>query len=334
MPKGRLFLFSIQIVKIRTVNGLKMAHYVLKRLFAGILSIFVLITITFFLMHSIPGGPFDPAEERKLTPTVVEAINKAYGLNQPVHVQYLNYLHNVIFHWDLGISYKTQDMTVNEIIGRGLPVSAKVGTIAILAALAVGLPLGIIAALKRNRAADRIATFIATVGIAIPGFVIMTLMMLLFVYDLHLLPAYGLNSPKSYILPVIGLAFAPISYIARLIRSSMLDALSQDYIRTARAKGVGPFSVVAKHAMRNAIIPVVTYLGPLVAELLTGTFVAEKLFSIPGIGQNFVNSINSRDYSMILGLTLFLGIFVVVANLVVDILYVIIDPRVKFEKQV
>lgn len=308
-----------------------MVRYVLKRLVAGVISIFVLITITFFLMHSIPGGPFDPAEERKLTPSVVEAIDKAYGLDQPVYIQYFNYLRSVM-HGDLGISYKMQDTTVNEIIGRGLPVSARVGTIAILLALFVGLPLGVIAALKRNKTADRIATFIATIGIAIPGFVIMTLMMLLFVYYLHLLPAYGLNNWQSYILPVVGLALAPISYITRLIRSSMLEALGQDYIRTAKAKGVSRFSIVTKHAMRNAIIPVVTYLGPLVAELLTGTFVAEKLFSIPGIGQNFVNSINSRDYSMILGLTLFLGIFVVVANLVVDVLYVVIDPRVKFEK--
>ncbi len=308
-----------------------MTRYILKRLLAGLISVFMLVTITFFLMHSIPGGPFDPAEERKLTPEVVEQINKAYGLNDPTYVQYFRYLGNVL-RGNLGVSYKTQDTSVNDIIARGFPVSARVGAIAILAALMVGLPLGIAAALRRGRATDRAATVLATIGIAVPSFIMMTLMMFLFVYTLHLLPAYGLNSPQSYILPVVGLSLSPMSYIARLIRSSMLDSLGQDYIRTARAKGVSEFSIVAKHAMRNAIIPVVTYLGPLVAELLTGSFVAENLFSIPGIGRDYVNSISSRDYSLILGLTMFLGIFVVIANLVVDVLYVVIDPRVKFEK--
>ena len=308
-----------------------MTRYILKRLLAGLISVFMLVTITFFLMHSIPGGPFDPAEERKLTPEVVEQINKAYGLNDPTYVQYFRYLGNVL-RGNLGVSYKTQDTSVNDIIARGFPVSARVGAIAILAALMVGLPLGIAAALRRGKATDRAATVLATIGIAVPSFIMMTLMMFLFVYTLHLLPAYGLNSPQSYILPVVGLSLSPMSYIARLIRSSMLDSLGQDYIRTARAKGVSEFSIVAKHAMRNAIIPVVTYLGPLVAELLTGSFVAENLFSIPGIGRDYVNSISSRDYSLILGLTMFLGIFVVIANLVVDVLYVVIDPRVKFEK--
>lgn len=308
-----------------------MARYILKRVVAGLVSIFVLVTITFFLMHSIPGGPFDPSEERKLTPEVVAQINKAYGLSDPVYVQYFRYLGNLL-HGNLGVSYKMQDTSVNDIIKRGFPVSARVGMIAIIASLVIGLPLGIAAALKRGRATDRAATLIATIGIAVPGFIMMTLLMFLFVYDLHMLPAYGLDSPRSYILPVVGLALAPISYLARLIRSSMLDSMGQDYIRTAKAKGLSPFTVVAKHAMRNAIIPAVTYMGPLVADLLTGSFVAENLFSIPGIGRDYVNSISSRDYSLILGLTLFLGIFVVAANLVVDILYVIIDPRVKFEK--
>ena len=308
-----------------------MSRYILKRIVAGLISVFLLVTITFFLMHSIPGGPFDPAEERKLTPEVVEQINKAYGLNDPVYIQYFHYLGNVL-RGNLGVSYKMQDTSVNSIIARGFPVSARVGAIAILAALLVGLPLGIAAALRRGRATDRAATVLATIGIAVPSFIMMTLLMFLFVYILHLLPAYGLNSPQSYILPVVGLSLSPMSYIARLIRSSMLDSLGQDYIRTARAKGVSEFSVVAKHAMRNAVIPVVTYLGPLVAELLTGSFVAEHLFSIPGIGRDYVNSISSRDYSLILGLTMFLGIFVVIANLVVDLLYVVIDPRVKFEK--
>lgn len=308
-----------------------MSRYILKRVLAGLVSVFVLVTITFFLMHSIPGGPFDPAEERKLTPDVVAQINKAYGLSDPVYIQYVHYLGNVL-HGNLGISYKMQDTSVNSIIARGFPVSARVGTIAILAALLVGMPLGIGAALRRGRMTDRVSTVVATIGIAVPSFIMMTLMMFLFVYVLHLLPAYGLNSPQSYILPVVGLSLSPMSYIARLIRSSMLDSLGQDYIRTARAKGVSRFSIVAKHAMRNAVIPVVTYLGPLVAELLTGSFVAENLFSIPGIGRDYVNSISSRDYSLILGLTMFLGIFVVAANLVVDLLYVVIDPRVKFEK--
>ena len=230
---------------------------------------------------------------------------------------------------DFGISYKKMDTSVNEIILGHFPVSARVGAIAVLIALVVGIPLGILSAIYRGRFADWLSMLFATVGISVPVFVISILLMYLFAGVLNWLPSFGLTTWKHYILPVACLAFNPIAYIARQTRSSMLEVMEQDYIRTARAKGVTEFFVVVKHALKNAIMPVVTYLGPLIAGLLTGSFVVERLFSVPGIGRNFVQSISDRDYTVIMGLTIFFGIFVVVCNLVVDICYALIDPRVK-----
>jgi oligopeptide transport system permease protein len=307
-------------------------RYILKRLVAGVLTLLVLVTLTFALMHAIPGGPFSPADERNTPQSVLDRINQKYGLDKPVLVQYFNYL-KALASGDLGVSFKQEDTTVNELVRQGFPVSARVGAVAVIVALLVGIPLGIVSAVKRGKWADWAAMLVATVGISIPSFVLAVLLMYLFSVELRWLPVFGLTSWKHYILPVTALAVAPISYIARLMRSSMLEVMRQDYIVTARSKGVRESMVILKHALKNAIIPVLTYLGPLVAGLLTGSFIVERLFTIPGIGRYFVSSIGDRDYSVILGMTVFFGAFIVISNLIVDILCAIVDPRMKMEDQ-
>jgi oligopeptide transport system permease protein len=237
-----------------------------------------------------------------------------------------------LLHGDLGVSFQELDVSVNEIVARGFPVSARVGFVATLVALLLGIPLGIISALRRGKWPDRASMIFATVGISIPSFVLTVLLLYLFAVVLKWLPTFGLTTWKHYLLPVTGLAVAPIAYIARLMRSSMLEVMRQDYIRTARAKGLSELMVVLKHALRNAIIPVVTYLGPLIATLLTGSFVVERIFSIPGIGRDYVSSIGDRDYAVILGVTIFFGALVVIMNILVDIMYAVIDPRVKIDE--
>ena len=308
-----------------------MLRYVVRRLFASVLTVIVLITIAFALMHAMPGGPFSPAEERKTPPAVLAAIEAKYGLDRPVWEQYISYW-NDLLRGDLGISYKKLDTSVNEIVLGHFPVSARVGAIAVLMSLVIGIPLGVLSAIYRGRSIDLAGMAFATIGISVPVFVISILLMYLFAGVLKWLPSFGLTTWKHYILPVACLAFNPIAYIARQTRSSMLEVMEQDYIRTARAKGVKEFVVITRHALKNAIMPVVTYLGPLIAGLLTGSFVVEKLFSVPGIGRNFVQSISERDYTVIMGLTIFFGIFVVVCNIVVDICYALIDPRVKVDE--
>ena len=308
-----------------------MFKYILKRLGAGLVSIFVLVTITFFLMHAIPGGPFSPAEERNVPEKVLEQIADKYGLNDPVPVQYVKYLGNLL-KGDMGVSFKRQDTTVNELIANGFPVSAKVGAWGVALALAAGIPLGIVAAVKRGKLPDGASMVFATIGVSVPSFVVCVLMMYLFCEKWKLFPSYGLTSWRHYVLPVFCMAFSQIAYITRLMRSSMLETMRQDYIRTERSKGVPEFQVVGKYALKNSILPVVTYVGPMVAALLTGTFIIEKLFSIPGLGRYFVSAISDRDYSVTLGLTIFVGTMIVVCNLIVDILYAVIDPRVKITK--
>ena len=308
-----------------------MLKYILKRLGAGLVSIFVLVTITFFLMHAIPGGPFSPAEERNVPQKVLGQIADKYGLNDPVPVQYVKYLNNLL-HGDLGTSFKRQDTTVNELIANGFPVSASVGIWGVALALAVGIPLGMVAAVKRGKLPDAFSMVFATIGVSVPSFVVCVLMMYLFCEKWKIFPSYGLTSWRHYVLPVFCMAFSQIAYITRLMRSSMLETMRQDYIRTERSKGVPEFQVIGKYALKNSILPVVTYVGPMVAALLTGTFIIEKLFSIPGLGRYFVSAISDRDYSVTLGLTIFVGTMIVICNLIVDILYAVIDPRVKITK--
>lgn len=308
-----------------------MLRYIGKRVFSGVITILVLITLTFFMMHYIPGSPFVKGEQ-KMPPEVLQRIKEKYGLDQPVYVQYLTYMKNIA-KGDFGISFKKAGTTVNDIIDRGFPVSARVGLVAIAVSVLIGLALGILSAVKRASIFDGASMVFATVGISVPTFVTAVLLLYLFAGILKVLPTYGLASWKHYILPVTCLSFSPIAYIARMTRSSMLDVMQQDYIRTARAKGVREFFVIVKHGLRNAILPVVTYLGTLVAALLTGSFVIERLYAIPGIGKYYVESIGARDYNVILGMTVFFGIFVVACNIVVDILYGIIDPRVKMAEK-
>ena len=308
-----------------------MLRYILKRLLAGVITIVVLITVAFFMMHAMPGGPFSPDEQKNVPPEILERLAASYGLDKPVFEQYIEYWKG-LFHGDLGISFKKTDTTVNSIISTHFPVSARVGAIAVAFSLLIGIPLGVLSAIHRGKAADFATMAFATIGISVPVFVISVILLWLFAQKLQWLPSFGLTTWRHYILPVACLCFNPIAYIARQTRSSMLEALEQDYIRTARAKGVSELMVIAKHALKNALTPVITYLGPLVAGLLTGSFVVEKVFSIDGIGRYFVQMVSDRDYNMIMGIVIFYGAFVVICNLISDILLALVDPRVKLSK--
>ena len=304
-----------------------MIKFVVKRVLSALLTLFIIATITFFLMNVIPGGPFN--SERASAKTVAMMESK-YGLDKPLFEQYLMYLQRLA-HLDLGDSYKRIGFSVNQILDEKFPVSAGVGVVAILLAVLIGVPVGIIAAFRHNKALDRIVMFIANLGIAVPNFVMATALLFFFGVQLGWLPTLGLKTWKHYIMPALALSFNPMCYIARLMRSSMLDVLRQDYIKTARAKGLREKIVLFKHALRNAILPVVTYLGPLTAGILTGGFVIEKIFTIPGMGKFFVESINNRDYPLIMGVTLFYSALLVLMNLIVDIMYGVIDRRIKYE---
>ena len=302
--------------------------FIFKRVLMAIFTIFVAATITFFLMKLVPGSPF---ASEKANEIAQQALNEKYGLDKPVFEQYTIYLKQWL-HGDLGISYKLQrNVPVLTIIKQSFPISAKIGAMAIIFAILFGIPLGCLSALKREKWQDSVIRVISTLGIAVPSFVIATASMLLFAIQLNILPTYGLSGPSSYILPVFTLGFYPMCYITRLMRSSMLDALGQDYIRTARAKGMSEFVVTFKHALKNSLIPVITYLGPLVAFTLVGGFVVEKVFNIPGLGRYFIKAIDARDYNIIMGTTVFLASFVILMNLVCDILYKLVDPRIKLD---
>ena len=308
-----------------------MTRYIVKRLIAALISMFFLITITFFLMHAIPGGPFSAGEQKDLNPEILEAIRARYGLDLPVWKQYVNYL-NQLLHGDMGVSFKKTNYTVNELILGGFPISGKVGLVAIGIALLIGIPLGIISALKRGSWADMLSMVIATIGISVPTFIIAMFLMYQFCMKHAILPNFGWGDLQHYILPVACMCLSPIAHVTRLMRSSMLEVSRQDYVRTARSKGVPEIKVIGKHMVRNAVLPVITYLGPLVAALMTGSFAIERLFMIPGMGRYFVNAVSDRDYTVIMGLTIFYGAFIMLCTLLVDIAYAIIDPRVKLDR--
>lgn len=303
-----------------------MAKYVCKRVGYAILTIFLISVITFTLMNLIPGGPF--LSEKAVTPATQAALEAKYGLDVPKPQQYLNYM-NGLLHGDFGESLKQKGRTANDIIFSTFPVSARLGGISILVALVAGVGLGSVAAMCRGKWGDQLIMVVSTLGIAVPSFVVATTLMKIFGVELKWLPTMGLSTPLHYILPVFTLAFYPMAYITRLMRSSMLDALNQDYIRTARAKGVSKFKMLFKHALRNAILPIITYAGPLLAFTLSGSFVVEKIFNIPGLGREFINCITGRDYPMVMSTTIFLATFLVLMNVIVDILYKIVDPRIK-----
>lgn len=305
-----------------------MAKYIVKRVAMGIFSVFIVATLTFFIMNLVPGGPF--VAEKSISKAAQQALAEKYGLDKPLGVQYLNYMNSLI-HGDMGLSLKQRGRTVNQIIFSKLPVSARTAGLAVIVALCVGIPLGCLSAYNRGKWADNLIIVFATCGIAIPSFISSVVLLYTFGMNLKLLPTVGLNEPEAYIMPVTALAIYPTAYITRLMRSSLLDVMGQDYMRTARAKGVSSVKILFKHALRNAILPVITYVGPMLAGLMTGSFVVEKIFSIPGLGRDFVSAITNRDYMMIMGTTILLATLVIVANVVVDILYKIIDPRIKLK---
>ncbi|MBM6748011.1 MULTISPECIES: ABC transporter permease [Megamonas] len=304
--------------------------YIIKRIFNAFIVLWIVITITFFLMHAIPGGPF--TVEKSLPPYVLHSIEERYKLNDPLYKQYGDYLCNLV-QGDLGPSFKYPGRSVNDIIKDGFPVSFKLGIEAILIAIIIGIPAGILAGVKKDKWQDRAVNFFTTLGVAVPSFVVAALLIYVLSTKLHLLPAAMWNGWRYEIMPALALSGMPMSFIARLTRSSMLDILSQDYIKTARAKGLSWSKVLIKHALPNSLIPVVTYLGPMTASILTGSFVIETIFAIPGLGQYFVTSIYNRDYTVILGVTIFYSVIVIVLNMVVDLLYPLLDPRIKIGEE-
>jgi len=306
-------------------SGFILAKYIIKRIGISVLTIWIVSTLTFFLMYMVPGGPF--MSEKTPSAATLEALNEKYGLDQPKLTQYKNYVEKYL-HGDMGPSMKQRGRDVKDIISTGFKVSARVGGMSIFVAVMLGIPLGSIAALNRGKWIDSIIMLISTTGIAVPSFVVCTVLMLIFSVKLDLLPTYGLTSWKHYVMPVMALSFYPTAYISRLMRAGMLEVLGQDYIRTAKSKGLAMNRVLFKHALRNAVLPVVTYLGPLLAYTLTGSFVVEKIFTVPGLGNEFISSIINRDYTMIMGTTIFLAILIVTMNFLVDIIYKIVDPRI------
>lgn len=306
----------------------KTLFYVLKRIGLAILTIWVVITITFFVMHAVPGGPF--VGEKATTPAVQAAMEAKYGLDKPVLEQYFTYLGDIVLRFDFGPSLKQRGRQVIDIIADGMKVSAKLGLIAAFGALVVGIVLGAVAALRRNKVIDKVIMVITTAFVSMPSFIAGALLLTIFAVSLHLLPANGAQK-NGLILPVVTLALYPMAYITRLTRSSMLDVLGQDYIRTARAKGVPGFKVIFDHALKNSLIPVITYFGPMLAYIVTGSIVVEQIFAVPGIGRAFVNSITGRDYPLIMGTTIILACLIIIMNLVSDLLYKIVDPRIELD---
>lgn len=302
--------------------------YILKRLALALLTVWVVITITFFVMHAVPGGPF--TSEKAISPAAKAALEAKYGLDKPVTVQYVTYLKDIVTKFDFGPSLKQRGRQVIDIIFDGLKVSAKLGVIAAFVALITGVLLGSIAALRRNKIIDRVIMVITTAFVSMPSFIMGSLLLILFAIKFPILPANGSTS-EGLILPIITLALYPMAYITRLTRSSMLDVLGQDYIRTAKAKGVSGKNIIFGHALKNSLIPVITYFGPMLAYIVTGSLVVEQIFAVPGIGRAFVNSITNRDYTLIMGTTIILATLIVVMNLIGDIMYKIVDPRINLE---
>ena len=293
-----------------------------------ILTLFLITSATFFLMILLPGTPYN--NQDRLTEIQLQMLNEKYGLNKPLYERYLTYMSDLL-HGDMGPSLRQRGRQVSDIIFSKFPVSAKLAGIAVTVALLLGIPMGCLSAYSRGKFLDNFIIVLATCGIAIPSFISSVILLYTFGSKLNLLPTIGLNTMSSYIMPVTALAIYPTAYITRLMRSSLLDVMGQDYIRTAKAKGLSNFKVLFKHALRNAILPVVTYVGPMLASLMTGSFIVEKIFTIPGLGRDFVSAINQHDYTLIMGTTIVLATLIITANVIVDILYKIIDPRIKLK---
>ena len=302
--------------------------YILKRIGLAILTVWVVITVTFFVMRIVPGGPF--LSEKAVSPAAQAALEAKYGLDKPLMEQYWTYLKDVVTKFDFGPSLKQRGREVIDIIGDGMKISAKLGLIAAFIALAVGIVLGAVAALRRNKLIDKFIMVVTTAFVSMPSFIMGSLLLVVFAIKLAVLPANGSTAP-GLVLPIVTLSLYPMAYITRLTRSSMLDVLGQDYIRTAKAKGVSGVKIIFGHALKNSLIPVITYFGPMLAYIVTGSLVVEQIFAVPGIGRAFVNSITNRDYPLIMGTTIVLACLIVVMNLVSDILYKVADPRINLE---
>lgn len=306
-----------------------MTRYVFRRLGGAIIILWVIITVTFALMHAIPGGPF--TTEKKLPPQVKASIEAKYHLDDPLWKQYGDYLGGVIT-GDLGPSYKYEGRSVNDIISDAFPISAQLGLLSLMVAVAGGIAAGAISAMRPNGIVDYAVTILSTIGISVPTFIIGAVLVYVVGFELGWFPVALWRGPSYMVLPVLTLAAQPMAFIARLTRSGLLDVYQQEYIRTARAKGLSSWTILTRHALGNAILPVITYLGPLAASLLTGSFIVETIFAIPGLGQYFVTSIYNRDYTVILGITIFYSALVVFLNILVDMIYPLIDPRVTTEE--
>lgn len=302
--------------------------YILKRIGLAVLTVWIVITVTFFVMRMVPGGPF--VGEKATTPAAQAALEAKYGLDKPLSEQYFTYLKDIVTKFDFGPSLKQRGRDVIDIIADGLGTSAKLGVTAAVIALIVGVVLGSVAALRRNKLIDKTIMVVTTAFVSMPSFIMGTLLLLVFALELKLVPANG-STAEGLILPVVTLSLYPMAYITRLTRSSMLDVLGQDYIRTAKAKGVSGKNIIFKHALKNSMIPVITYFGPMLAYIVTGSLVVEQIFAVSGIGRAFVNSITNRDYTLIMGTTIVLAALIVIMNLVSDILYKVVDPRINLE---
>ena len=302
-----------------------MGKYVIKRVLLAVLTVFIICVITFFTMNAVPGGPFN--REKALDQSTIDALNARYGLDDPLPVQFFNWLKGLVT-GDLGVSLKN-GRQINDILAESFPISARLGLTAMAFALTLGTIFGSLAALMRNKLPDRVIVFLSPLFTAVPSFVLATLLLWVFCIKLGWLPVWSATD-TNYVLPVIALAAYPTAYVTRLSKTSMLDALSQDYIRTAESKGVSRLFVIFKHALRNSLIPVITYAGPQIAYIVTGSMVVETIFTVGGVGSKFVTAINYRDYTLIMATTVFLATIMVVANLLCDLLYKLVDPRIKF----
>ena len=301
----------------------KTLKYILKRILLAIVTVWVVITVTFFVMHAVPGGPF--MGEKAISAAAQAALEAKYGLDKPLMQQYFTYLKDIVTRFDFGPSLKQRGRMVIDIIADGMKTSAKLGVIAACLAAVIGIPLGAVAALRRNKLIDKIIMVVTTAFVSMPSFIMGSLLLVVFAIRLAVLPANG-STAEGLILPIITLA-----YITRLTRSSMLDVLGQEYTRTAKAKGVSGGKIIFGHALKNSLIPVITYFGPMLAYIVTGSLVVEQIFAVPGIGRAFVSSITNRDYPMVMGTTIVLAVLIVVMNLVSDILYKVVDPRINLE---
>lgn len=302
-----------------------MNKYLIKKIIFSFVTLLIVITLVFFMMRAIPGGPF--TREKPLPEATRERIEEAYGLNEPLLLQYFKYMGN-LFQGDLGPSFRKPAYSVNELLATGIPQTAKIGGLAVIFVVIIGIPLGVISALKANSSIDYGVMILATIGITVPSFVVGSLFILA-AQNIDWMPVGGLDRPISYVGPVVALAGYSLAFVSRLTRSSMLEVLRQDYVRTARANGLSEFKVIYKHALKNSLIPVITYVGPMVAALMTGSFVIERIFVINGIGKYFTESIGARDYTLIIGVTLFYAIFYIIMVLLVDIAYSLLDPRIR-----